>query len=171
MAWTTPKTWAADDLVTAALMNTHLKDNLNHLYNGREQCIVTKSTQSIPDGANTLLTFDTEVVDTAAMHSTGADTDRIICTVAGVYAVTAYSRFSADADGYRNIYIDHRDSSVALLGIPASNVCPGLAATTDLSTSGIVVMAVGDFVRVNIFQNSGASMNVVNNRFAVVRIG
>lgn len=28
MAWTTPKTWAVREKVTAALMNTHLRDNL-----------------------------------------------------------------------------------------------------------------------------------------------
>jgi hypothetical protein len=31
MAWTTPKTWATSDLTTAALFNTHIKDNLAHL--------------------------------------------------------------------------------------------------------------------------------------------
>ncbi len=29
--WTTPKTWATDELVTAALLNTHLRDNLSVL--------------------------------------------------------------------------------------------------------------------------------------------
>lgn len=29
--WTTPKTWQDNDLVTAALMNTHLRDNLDWL--------------------------------------------------------------------------------------------------------------------------------------------
>lgn len=32
MAWTTPRTWVAGELVTAALFNTHLRDNLNFLY-------------------------------------------------------------------------------------------------------------------------------------------
>jgi hypothetical protein len=29
MAWTTPRTWATSELVTAAIMNTHVRDNLN----------------------------------------------------------------------------------------------------------------------------------------------
>lgn len=33
MAWTTPRTWAASELVTATLLNTHLRDNLNALKN------------------------------------------------------------------------------------------------------------------------------------------
>lgn len=31
MAWTTPRTWVASELVTATLLNTHLRDNLNAL--------------------------------------------------------------------------------------------------------------------------------------------
>lgn len=35
MAWTTPKDWATNELVTAANMNAHLRDNLNYLLAGR----------------------------------------------------------------------------------------------------------------------------------------
>lgn len=31
MAWTTPKTWASGEIVSAANLNTHLRDNLNYL--------------------------------------------------------------------------------------------------------------------------------------------
>lgn len=31
MTWITPKTWTANELVTAAMLNTHLRDNLNAL--------------------------------------------------------------------------------------------------------------------------------------------
>ena len=33
MAWTTPRTWVTGELVTAALLNTHIKDNLAYLKN------------------------------------------------------------------------------------------------------------------------------------------
>ncbi len=33
MAWTTPKTWASEPL-TSADLNTYMRDNQNHLYNG-----------------------------------------------------------------------------------------------------------------------------------------
>lgn len=32
MAWTNPRTWNTGELVTASLLNTHLRDNLNYLY-------------------------------------------------------------------------------------------------------------------------------------------
>lgn len=31
VSWTTPRTWADEELVTAALLNTHVRDNLSHL--------------------------------------------------------------------------------------------------------------------------------------------
>lgn len=34
MAWTSPRTWVAAELVTAALLNTHLRDNLNAIQGG-----------------------------------------------------------------------------------------------------------------------------------------
>ncbi len=35
MAWTTPRTWVVGELVTASLMNAHVRDNLNYLLAGR----------------------------------------------------------------------------------------------------------------------------------------
>ncbi len=32
MAWTTPRTWVVGEVVTAALMNTHVRDNLSYLH-------------------------------------------------------------------------------------------------------------------------------------------
>jgi len=32
MAWTTPRTWVTSELVTAAMMNTDIRDNINFLY-------------------------------------------------------------------------------------------------------------------------------------------
>jgi hypothetical protein len=34
MAWTTPRTWVGGELVTAAIFNTHIRDNLAWLYSG-----------------------------------------------------------------------------------------------------------------------------------------
>ena len=48
MGWTTPKTWATNELVTAAMLNTHLRDNLNFLFtpNFNEVAINNFSTTS-----------------------------------------------------------------------------------------------------------------------------
>ena len=32
MAWTTPRTWVTDEVVTKAILDTHVRDNLNYLF-------------------------------------------------------------------------------------------------------------------------------------------
>lgn len=46
MAWTTPRTWVTSELVTAALMNTHLRDNLNFLTTNTPNLAVASITQT-----------------------------------------------------------------------------------------------------------------------------
>ncbi|HVO70081.1 MAG TPA: hypothetical protein VMT24_08550 [Aggregatilineaceae bacterium] len=68
MAWTTPKTWNVDELLTAANLNTHLRDNLNALkapptdhYECDEASEYTTTSTSFVDvdGTNLALTITT----------------------------------------------------------------------------------------------------------------
>lgn len=64
MAWTTPRTWAALEKVTAALLNTHLRDNLNYLY-----------------GIQSVQRLSTNI--TPASNTSTTETDLMSYTVAG----------------------------------------------------------------------------------------
>lgn len=64
MAWTAPITWVDNDLVTAALMNTHLRDNLNALKTPPGIITVPNtnfdtSSTSYVDVTNAVVTFTT----------------------------------------------------------------------------------------------------------------
>jgi hypothetical protein len=68
MTWTTPKTWNVDELLTAANLNTHLRDNLNALKappTAHHECdessdYSTTSTSFVDvDGTNLALTLTT----------------------------------------------------------------------------------------------------------------
>lgn len=64
MAWTRPKTWAAGDVITASLLNTHLRDNLIAAHGTAHPAVrVTRaSNQAIPTGSyNTSTTAGVEV--------------------------------------------------------------------------------------------------------------
>ena len=41
MAWTTPRTWAVNEQLTAALMNKQVRDNLSYLYDNMQGKLVT----------------------------------------------------------------------------------------------------------------------------------
>ncbi|MBN1963309.1 MAG: hypothetical protein JW910_01600 [Anaerolineae bacterium] len=59
MTWTTPRTWAVDELVTAANMNTHLRDNLSYLF--------ARPLDSVRD-TGTYATTSTSFVDVSASN-------------------------------------------------------------------------------------------------------
>jgi hypothetical protein len=42
MAWTTPATWTPGQLVAASDLNTHLRDNLLYLFNGRPKSVIKR---------------------------------------------------------------------------------------------------------------------------------
>lgn len=50
MAWTAPRTWVTNELVTAAIMNTHVRDNLNQLRYLFEGALSTTPPGSPVDG-------------------------------------------------------------------------------------------------------------------------
>ncbi len=58
MAWSSPRTWTAGEIVTAAIMNTHVRDNLNYL-KGNAGTVAIASSMSVtgsvtanPGGSN-----------------------------------------------------------------------------------------------------------------------
>jgi len=57
MAWTTPRTWTTGELVTAAIMNTHVRDNLNVVNTSTVQGIIGGTGAAITAGS----VFDFEV--------------------------------------------------------------------------------------------------------------
>jgi len=63
MAWTTPRTWVTSELVTASVMNTHVRDNLNHLKDDLDlDHVVRRSTNTttvgnVGTGEDDLMTY------------------------------------------------------------------------------------------------------------------
>lgn len=83
MAWTTPKTWATSELVTAAMMNTHLRDNLGYLLAGRPAAVAMSRTA--------YTTTSTSMVDVDATNL------KIVLTPSGSRAlVMAYAIMSVN---------------------------------------------------------------------------
>lgn len=85
MAWTTPKTWQTAELVTAALLNTHVRDNLNILaapaltvvtYRAGSDYVATSTSFADVDATNLAgsitLTFATRIRFTVALAATYA---------------------------------------------------------------------------------------------------
>lgn len=116
MAWTDPTDWPVGTLVNAAFMNTHIRDNFNHLYDA-PACQLTHSTsQSAGSGGEIHVDFDTEVNDPDGMHS-GTD-DHIILSRTGLWWLSGTVKFdsSLTATSLTWARIDTLLKAVSLVG-------------------------------------------------------
>jgi len=112
--------------------------------------------QAIPHATFTYLAFDTEGYDTDTIHDTVVNNDRLTCKTAGKYLVVAGLYFTANASGVRFAALFHN-----VFGVTA-RVSVGLSADNlfYVTLSSIVALAVNEFMRVRVYQNSGAAINV-----------
>jgi hypothetical protein len=112
--------------------------------------------QSMPQ-AWTAVNFDTEDVDSHDGHSTSVDTSRYTAVIAGWYAVTGHGSFVTNNTGHRGVRVAKNGT-----------VVPGSATYLQTTTGDVwaaasipcqVSLAVGDYVTVEVIQDSGGNLN------------
>lgn len=160
MAWTSPRTWVVAETLTAALMNTHVKDQFNWLANDKPRCGAIRNSQSIPNNTTTTISFtDADEFDTGAMHDPGSNPSRgtvpsgggglyevkgIVTWVTGVGATTRFMSFSKNGTPITGMF-DNRDAD-------ANGNC-GQA----LSFSAQLVAT--DFIELQVAQTTGGALS------------
>lgn len=159
MAWSTPRTWATLEAVTAANMNTYVSDNLLWLNEQRPRAamagnltVANGSTFATPTGSWNDVTINVGSVYTGTTNIYGSG------ATAGAYMVTCHVIFAADADGKRGVCLS---SSAAGAGtIYAQETIENIGATEvpAVSVASLVQVAANGKVHIGIRQNSGASM-------------
>ncbi|MBA7699633.1 hypothetical protein ES703_108332 [subsurface metagenome] len=134
--------------------------------------------QELASGGTITLVFDSERWDTDGIHSTVEDTDRLTCRTAGKYLVTGCVRMETkpgDALGayYVMTVIEKHpaDETIARTHKPSGD---GFHATDTIKT--IADLAVDDWVRLRVFQNSGIGLDAekygeCSAEFMMQRIG
>ncbi len=89
MAWTTPRTWVTNELVTAAIMNTHVRDNLNETIGaitGTDSSILIAGSGGSPDWHGASHNID---LTTATSSGNTTMTTSWANMVTGAYTVTS----------------------------------------------------------------------------------
>jgi len=120
-------------------------------------CKVTKSAdQSIPNSASTIITWNQEDYDTDGMHDNVTNNSRITIKTAGKYSVMAQFEWASNSSGKR--IIDIMKNSV-VLG-KANYLASGNSQHT---ISFVDALVVGDILEVRVFQDSGGSLDFLNN--------
>lgn len=123
MAWTAPRTWVTGETVTAALLNTHLRDNLNVFTTGSDgDYFVTQSSApetreilSTENNASAFTFTNTSYLDLDAVTGGTAGTACSVSISAGAKALVFWRcNMSNDTSG-STVYLSPRVSNSTTL--------------------------------------------------------
>lgn len=167
MAWTTPRTWATNETLTAANMNTHVRDALNWLANDHPRCRATRTaTQSIASGSPAAISMTgTETYDVGSMHDGGTNPSRITVPSggAGVYVMSGHC--SMDNSVATRIFCEIRLNGTDTLGEVIAT--PPTTTGPHMNPNAIMLLAVGDYVELVVNHNAGSNINVTDAKLSV----
>jgi hypothetical protein len=158
-----PKTYTAAGSATAGEVYTSSAHNV--IVTNVNNFIVppmvkaTKTTsQAITTGTDTLITFDTQVIDTDDMWSSGGE---FTIQTTGVYAVTAQLTWAADATGQRAGFIS-KNATAFGSGVMCQTILNnvGASAQTIFNLVTFDSFTAGDVIRLYAFHTKGSNLDV-----------
>lgn len=178
MAWTNPRTWTTGESVSAAQLNTHLRDNLSFLA-APDRAMGNRGAfaQTLSTATWTEMVFGSENYDTGGMHTTGGDNQQFAAAVAGAYLCVAQVRFAANSTGDRKAMIRKNSAHGAGGGTAWGLTCVRAATgqETSFSIAAVVPLSAGDYVSAWAWQNSGGNLDLEAgaelNWMQVMRLG
>jgi hypothetical protein len=174
--WTAPRTWVAGETVTAAIMNTHLRDNLTWLKDALTQLNVTSDSakaqitpalfgarayhnanQAATSGAFLTVALNSERWDSSAFHDTAVNNSRLTipASSSGYYLLGANVEWASNASGYRVIEVQQDGATLLLQDRRAPS-----SSTTMQAMTGIAQINAASYIELLAFQNSGGNLNV-----------
>ena len=121
--------------------------------------VVNSTTYTISTATDTLLTFDTETFDTNSYHSTVTNTSRLTAPATGYYFFEAQINWDYGATAANNpILRVKKNGSIYQVandtGTANRSVCT--------PTSGVVQLNVNDYIEIEVRQDSGGNVTILN---------
>lgn len=135
---------------------TAVKAALDYLANPPACRAYHNAAQSVANNSPAVVAFNSERYDTDTMHDTVTNNSRVTLNTAGLYSVTAHGSFASNATGNRYIAIKLNGSIYIAVDLR-------LAASgqrTDMSIATIYKFAAGDYITVEVYQNSGGALSL-----------
>lgn len=141
---------------TSALWNTNVLGGLNYLFGPVRFKGYSSTAQSLGTSTtSTVLTLDTEAVDSDGGHSTVTNTSRYVCQTAGLYYVSGAVTFATNGTGTRTLQVFLNGAGITGSAIQAA---PSASNGASVFTATFVQLAVNDYVELATWQNSGSTL-------------
>ena len=157
MAWSTPRTWATLEAVTAANMNTYVSDDLSWLGISRPHGRVTDASFS-HNSSGSWLSPSWDSIATNVGTGFATSTGHFSPPNAGFYLLGADATYAANATGARGIMLSSATNGGGT--IYAQNFSPSQSiAVASAITTGVQLSA-GSDVYVSLLQGSGGTLTI-----------
>jgi hypothetical protein len=128
--------------------------------NPRHADLTRATTQSIANGTNSYVSWTVETNDTHGFIAVTSDTVTIPAGQGGVYSLSAFARYVANATGFRVLAFEISGTQTAQWRAIAHATG---GQPTDMAVSlAAVRLAAGATIKMFTFQNSGAALNIDN---------
>lgn len=152
------RTWVAGEIITAAYMNTNIRDAGNFflswpVFEGRQTVA-----QSMASGSISLILYDIEDIDTDNGHSTVTNTDRYTPQTAGRFQLGGKVSFAANATSFRQALLLKNNAQVG----GGDNVLPpvsGVSHRMNTPTMTLYANGSGDYFQIGAGQSTGGALN------------
>ena len=155
IVWTTPKSWSVGELVTAANLNLHVRDNMNFLYNIPRYRAFRTTALSITNATTIGLDCDSQRYDIGGLF---APTDNSFTTnVTGLWTMMCgYQLVSGTWGGVQSCLISTGVTTIAEIMWQRNSTN---AEEQSLSVTGHKVLSASTVVDNTGWQNSGSARN------------
>jgi len=146
--------------ITSALWMSNVYNGLTYLSNPPAATLVqTSAATSLANSTWTPISFDSSTFDNYGGHSNVTNTSRYTIAQAGKYLITGNVAFAFNAGGDRAAKIMKNG---AVLQGPYSLVGASGGHPTSVPTAGFILpCAIGDYLELAGYQNSGGSLNTL----------
>ena len=157
-----PRTWAVTDDISAARLNTEVRDAENFLLAYPQLAVTNGAVVTHTTGTQTLLAWDTETYDTDVMHDTATNNSRLKAPTAGMYSVEFNITYAANATGVRsvNLRLNSAGSSVGGTSLQIWRVNATSASAATVTGTWRQRMAAADYVELFGLQTSGGNLDM-----------
>lgn len=158
MAYTTPSTWVAGAVLTAAQLNTQLRDNIRFLH-GVPTCRLRRdAAQALASGSWDTVQWDTEDWDNNTIWSS-TNNDQLFVRTAGKYNAIFVMGFATSTGGTVRAAALVKNSTALALNDDAwtfSHPADKVFGVNNLTVSGMFSMTTSDYLTGQFFQDAGA---------------
>lgn len=158
MGWTADPGRSNGAVLTAANLNTYLRDNLLSLRDGNDIWVklYLSGNPSIPNNVTTKISWDSVAFSAGGIWNV-ANPTRLVAPVTGKYLLFVNLEWRSNTNNLRNISISRTGGGAAIYDLQSQGASGG---KSNLSGKLILSMSATNYIEIMGFQSSGGSLTL-----------